>query len=107
MALLPDELAGGDDNAPPGNDGFDSAVEFHPLETGVVNVHVVSLCGHDRLCLGIDDDDVRVRSNGNGAFLRIQPKYLRRCRCTEDSGSVAYPARLRCHDIAGTSRGEG
>src|SRR6266581_5785833 len=69
-----DEFAGVNDGAAAGEDGFGRAFDADALEHGIVHAHVMGFGADDFLVIGIEDDQVGVRANGDGAFARVQAK---------------------------------
>src|SRR6266566_3558859 len=69
-----DEFSRVDDGAAAGEDGFGRALDADALEHGIVHAHVVGLGADDFFVIGIEDHQVGVRANGDGAFARIEAK---------------------------------
>src|SRR6266478_8191579 len=67
-----DEFAGVDDGAAAGEDGFGRAFDADALEHGIVHAHVVGLGADDFLVVGIEDHQVGVGADGDGAFARVE-----------------------------------
>src|SRR6266446_4198636 len=67
-----DEFAGFDDGTTAGEDGFGGALDFDALEHGIVHAHVVSFRADDFFVIGIEDDQVSVGADGDGAFARVE-----------------------------------
>src|SRR6266478_6161512 len=67
-----DEFAGVDDGAATGENGFGRAFDADALEHGIVHAHVVGLGADDVFVIGIEDHQVGVRADGDGAFARIE-----------------------------------
>src|ERR1700675_2754993 len=65
------EFAGIDDGTAAGEDGFGGAFDLDAFEHGIVHSHVMSFCADDFLVMGIEDDEVGVGTNGDGALARI------------------------------------
>lgn len=73
-ARAADEFAGVDDGAAAGKDGLGGTLDLDALEHGIVHAHVVGLGADDFFVVGIEDDEVGVGANGDGAFARIEAK---------------------------------
>src|SRR5882724_632268 len=69
-----DEFAGVDDGAAAGENCFGRAFDLDALEHGIVHAHVVGFSADDFFVIGIEDDQVGVGANGDGAFARIEAK---------------------------------
>jgi len=69
-----DEFADFDDGAAPGENGFGGAFDFDALEHGIVDAHVVSLRANDFFMVWIEDHQVGIGADGDGAFARIEAK---------------------------------
>src|SRR6266478_2596668 len=67
-----DEFAGLDDGAAAGEDGFWRALDADALEHGIVHAHMVGFGADDFFVIGIEDDQVGVGADGNGAFTRVE-----------------------------------
>src|SRR6266566_1850111 len=69
-----DEFSRVDDGAATGENGFGRAFDADALEHGIVHAHVMGFGADDFLVIGIEDHQVGVRANGDGAFARIEAK---------------------------------
>src|SRR6266851_2176565 len=67
-----DEFASFDDGAAAGEDGFGRAFDADALEHGIVHAHVVGFGADDFFVVGIEDDQVGVGANSDGAFARVE-----------------------------------
>jgi len=71
-----DEFAGLDDGAAAGENGFGRAFDLDALEHGIIHAHVVGLGADDFLVIGIEDDQVGIGADGDGAFARVEAEKL-------------------------------
>jgi hypothetical protein len=69
-----DEFAGFDDGAAAGEDGFGGALDADAFKHGIVHAQVVGFDADDFFVIGIEDDQVSVGADGNGAFARVKAK---------------------------------
>src|SRR3954462_7170720 len=69
VAGLAEVLAVFDDGFAAGEDGFGLAFDLPAFEEAVVAVHVVGLGADRALFVGVEDDDVGVGADGDGALL--------------------------------------
>ena len=77
------ELIFVDDGAAAGEDGFCGALNLDAFEHRVVDAHVVRGGADDFAMIGIEDDDVGVGADGDGAFAREEAEEF--CgRCGDD-----------------------
>src|SRR6266571_2326240 len=67
-----DEFAGVDDGAAAGENGFGRALDADALEHGIVHAHVMGFRADDFLVVGIEDHQVGVRTDGDGALARVK-----------------------------------
>src|SRR5207249_1896032 len=67
-----DEFAGVDDGTAAGEDGFGGAFGPDAFEHGVVHAHVMGFRTDDFFVMGIENDQIGVGADGDGAFLRIK-----------------------------------
>ena len=67
-----DEFAGVDDGAATGKDGLGSALDADAFKHGIVHAHVVGFGADDFFVVGIEDDQVGVGANSDGAFARVE-----------------------------------
>src|SRR5260370_12328463 len=78
-----DEFAGIDDGAAAGEDGCGRALDADALKHGIVHAHVVGFGADDFFVIGIEDHQVGVRANGDGAFARVEAEEFRGRGCNE------------------------
>jgi len=71
-----DEFAGVDDGAAAGEDGFGRTLDLDALEHGIVDAHVVGFGADDFLVVGVEDHEVGVGADGDGAFARVKAEEL-------------------------------
>src|SRR5258708_31593812 len=69
-----DEFGSVDDGAAAGENGLGSALDADALEHGIVHAHVVGLGADDFFVIGIEDHQVGVGADGDGAFARVKPE---------------------------------
>ena len=77
-----DEFSGVDDGAAAGENGLRGTLDADALEHGIVDSHVVRFGADDFFVIGIEDDDVGVGPDGDGAFARIESEEF--CRSGRD-----------------------
>src|SRR5260370_1694893 len=94
-----DEFAGVDDGAAAREDGFGRALYLDALEHGIVDAHVVSFRADDFFVIGIEDDQVRVGADGDGAFARIEAKQF--CGRGRDKLDKTVRRKMFAVDAAG------
>ena len=94
-----DEFAGFDDGAAAGEDGFGCAFYFDSFEHGIVHAHVVSFGADDFFVVGIEDDEVGVGADGDGAFARVEAKEF--CGRGGDQLDEAIRGKMFAVDAAG------
>src|SRR6266851_3054445 len=70
VGLAAEELSGA--GAAAGEDGFGRAFDADALEHGIVHAHVVGFGADDFFVVGIEDDQVGVGANSDGAFARVE-----------------------------------
>lgn len=72
------ELSGVNDGAPAREDGFGCAFDPNALEHGIVHAHVMRFRADHFFVIGIEEDEISVRADGDRAFAWVQAKQL--CR---------------------------
>ena len=70
------EFASVDDGTAAGEDGFGGAFDLDALEHGIVHAHVVGFRADDFFVIGIEDDEVGVGADRDGAFARVEAEEL-------------------------------
>src|SRR6266566_2156825 len=78
-----DEFAGVDDGAAAGEDGFGRALDADAFKHGIVHAHVMGFGADDFFVIGIEDDQVGVGADGDGAFARVEAEELCGRGCNE------------------------
>ena len=73
-ARAADEFAGVDDGAAAGKDGLGGAFDADAFKHGIVHAHMMGFRADDFFVIGIEDHQVGVGANGDGAFARIEAK---------------------------------
>ena len=74
-----DEFAAIDDGAATGKNSFWRAFDADTFKHGIVHAHVMRFGADDFFVVGIEDHQVGVGADGDGAFARVKPKQFRRC----------------------------
>src|SRR5213594_691034 len=74
VALLTGEPAVADDDAAAGEDDVARAGHLASLVARIVDVHVVGLRRDRPRALRVVDDQVRIRTDGDGALARVHPE---------------------------------
>src|SRR2546429_1838293 len=77
-----DEFSTIDDGAAAGEHGLGRAFNADALEHGIVHAHVVSFGADDFFVMGVEDHQVCVGADGDGAFAWIKTKEF--CGCGRD-----------------------
>ncbi len=67
-----DEFTGVDDGAAAGEDGSGRTFDLDALEHGIVHAHVMGFGADDFFVIGIEDDQVGVGADGDGAFAWVK-----------------------------------
>src|SRR4030088_847991 len=93
-----DELSLADGNFSAYHDNVRSAFELPAFEGAVIYIHDVRLCRNRSLILWIEDDEIGIRSNLDGAFARKQAKYF--CNvCARDIHEGVKIDAPRCNAV--------
>ena len=77
------EFSGVDDGAAAGENGFGRALDADALEHGVVHAHVVSFRAYRFFVVGIEDHQIGVGADSDGAFARVEAKKFGGRGCDE------------------------
>src|SRR5260370_14238017 len=94
-----DEFAGVDDGAAAGENGLGSALDADAFKHGIVHAHVVGFGADDFFVIGIEDDQVGVGADGDGAFARIEAKQF--CGRGRDKLDKTVRRKMFAVDAAG------
>src|SRR5215472_3465635 len=99
-----DEFAGINDGAAARENGFGCAFNLDPLEHGIVHAHVVRVGTDDLFVVWIEEDEVRVRADGDGAFARVKAKKF--CGCGRNELDEAVGREMPTVNPAGVNEAQ-
>ncbi len=96
------EFAGLDDGAAAGEDGFGGAFDLDAFKHGIVNAHVVGFRAYDFFVIGIEDHEVGVGTNGDGALAGVETEEF--CGSGRDKLDEAVRRKMFAVDSAGIDK---
>ena len=78
-----DEFAGVDDGTATGEDGLGRAFDADAFKHGIVHAHVMCFSADDFFVIGIEDDQIGVGADSDGAFARVEAEEFCGSGCNE------------------------